>query len=219
MAMLLAAAMFILGGIGAWWGAARAPENTINALAWMYACAMIAQLPVLLVYARLRKRCGSRHVAEISLISFAVFVPMALATAGILHGVFSMIGIEPPSALGHELLATISESPWNGPIIVIVLCSTIGAGIFEEVLYRGLILLTFTAVLSGRTAWGAIVATSILFSIMHIGVAPPSALVGLFVLSLGLCWARVKSGGVLAPIVIHIVFNTMNIAFVYSTTL
>jgi membrane protease YdiL (CAAX protease family) len=54
---------------------------------------------------------------------------------------------------------------------------------------------------------------------MHIGTSSPSAIIGLFVLSIGLCWARVKSGGILAPILIHIVFNAVNIAIVYSTTL
>jgi hypothetical protein len=103
--------------------------------------------------------------------------------------------------------------------LIIIICVTLGAGIFEEILYRGLILPTFTAVLSGKTAWGAIVATSVFFAVMHIGTSTPSAIAGLFVLSVGLCWARVKSGGVIAPIVIHIVFNAINIAIVYSTTL
>jgi membrane protease YdiL (CAAX protease family) len=222
MAILLAAAMFILMGLGELWGASQAsdsPDGTLGQSAWIYASVMIAQIPVVIVYAMLRKRCGSRRVVEIALTAFIVFVPMAFAVAGVLHWIFSMVGIEPPIKLGHEILIKLSDGSWTMSAWIIVICVTIGAGIFEEVLYRGLILPTFTAVLSGRTAWGAIVATSVFFAAMHIGSSSPSAIGGLFILSIGLCWARVKSGGVLAPIVIHIVFNATNIAIVYSTTL
>ena len=222
MAILLAAAMFILMGLGGLWGASQVPEasdGTMTQSAWIYASAMIAQIPVIVVYAYLRKRCGSRRVIEIAITAFIVFVPMAFAVAGVLHGLFSIIGMEPKSPLGHETLIKLAGGQWTRSAWIVVICVTIGAGIFEEVLYRGLILPTFTAVLSGRTAWGAIVATSIFFAVMHIGTSSPSAIIGLFVLSIGLCWARVKSGGILAPILIHIVFNAVNIAIVYSTTL
>lgn len=209
-------------GLGGLWGASQAPESSEGSLtqtAWIYASAMIAQIPIVVVYAMFRRRCGSRRVVEIAMTTFLVFVPMAFAVAGVLHWVFIMAGIEPHSKLGHETLQELAGGSWNTSALIIILCVTIGAGIFEEILYRGLILPTFTAVLSGKTAWGAIVATSVFFAAMHIGTSAPSAIVGLFVLSIGLCWARVKSGGVIAPIVIHVVFNATNIAIVYSTTL
>jgi membrane protease YdiL (CAAX protease family) len=211
--------MFVFGGIGAWWGSTHGIEGTIDRTAWMYASAMVAQIPFVLVYAYLRKKCGSKHIAEISIVTFVVFVPIALATTGLLHSLFSYGGIEPSTPIGHETLAELTEAPWTTATWVVIICVTVGAGIFEEVLYRGLLLPTFTALLGGKTAWGAIMVTSVIFASMHIGVSPPSALFGLFVLSIGLCWARVKSGGVLSPIIIHVVFNAMNIAFVYSTTL
>ena len=219
MAILLAAAMFLLMGFGGWWGASQAEDGTLAQTAWIYTFALGAQIPVVIVYALLRKRCGSRRVVEIAVTAFIVFVPMAFAVAGVLHWVFSVAGIEPSSKLGHETLKALSGGSWSTAAWVVVICVTIGAGIFEEILYRGLILPTFAAVMSGRTAWGAIIATSIFFASMHIGSSSASAIVGLFVLSIGLCWARVKSGGVIAPIIIHIVFNAMNIAIVYSTTL
>ena len=219
MAVLLSAAIFLLGGFGALLGSKLAPQETTQSTAWMYALAMIAQIPVVIAYAILRKRCGSRHIGTVAVIAFIVFGPMALATAAVLHGILSLAGLEPPTSLGHETLVNLTVGPWTMSKWVIVVCATIGAGIFEEVLYRGLILPTFVTVIGSKTAWSAIIATSLFFAAMHIGVAPISALVGLFVLSIGLCWARVKSGGVIAPILIHIVFNTMNIAFVYSTNL
>ena len=55
----------------------------------------------------------------------------------------------------------------------------------------------------------------------YAGAAHASALIGLFVLSLGLGWARERSGSIIAPILIHAGFNALNIALVlsgYSTT-
>jgi len=219
MAVLLAGAMLVLFGLGGWWGASRAPDGTMAQKAWMVSSAVIAQIPIIIAYGVLRRRCGSRRILEISVIAFFVFAPMALAVAGLLHGIFILLQIEPSTAIGHETLLLLSKNSWTRATWIVIIGVTIGAGIVEEVLYRGLILPTFSAVLGGKSAWGAIVATSIFFATMHIGASPPSAIIGLFVLSIGLCWARVKSGGVLAPIAIHIVFNTMNIAFVYSTTL
>jgi membrane protease YdiL (CAAX protease family) len=219
MAVILCGSMFILSGLGAWFGASRAENGTMQETAWIYASAMVAQIPILLVYAKLRRKCGSHHILPISCTAFVVFVPMTIAVASAAHILLVTVGLEPNTDLGHETLKQLVDEPWDLTTWIVIICVTLGAGVFEEVLYRGLILPTFTAVMNGRTAWGAIVATSVFFAVMHIGAAAPSAIVGLFVLSLGLGWARVKSGGILAPIFIHVVFNTMNIAFVYSTYL
>lgn len=219
MAILLCGAMFLLGGVGAWFGASRVLEPSVEKTAWMYAFALAAQLPVLLAFTSLRRRCRPKNTIPVSILSFAVYVPAALAVAGVFHILFSSIGWEPFVQLGHETLDDLASQPWDSSAWMIVICVTIGAGVFEEVMYRGLILPFFAALIGGNTPWRAIIATSVLFALMHIGPAMPSAILGLFVLSVGLCWARVKSGGVLAPILIHIVFNAMNIAIVYSTNL
>ncbi len=211
--------MFVLAGIGGWWGAGRGEEHTMQGLAWLYGSATIAQIPIVLLYANLSHKHGSHHVLPISCTAFVVFVPTALTIAALGHVVLVIAGVESPSNLGHETLKQLADAPWGTSTWTVVLCATLGAGIVEEVMYRGLILPAFDAVIGGKTLWKAAFATSALFAVMHIDVAQPSAIVGLFALSLGLCWARVKSGGVLAPIVIHVVFNAMNIAFVYSTHL
>ena len=219
MAGVLCLAMFVLAGLGAWWGDGRGEEGTMQSMAWLYGSAMIAQVPILLLYVKLSKKHSSRHILPISCTTFVVFVPIALTVAALGHAVMVLAGMESPSNLGHETLKQLSGAQWGVSTWIVVACVTLGAGIFEEVMYRGLILPAFDAVIGGKTVWKAAIATSAFFAVMHIGAAQPSAIVGLFVLSLGLCWARVKSGGMIAPIVIHIVFNAMNIAFVYSTHL
>jgi membrane protease YdiL (CAAX protease family) len=219
MAILLCGAMFFLAGIGGWWGFNHVPEQegTIIGTAWMICSSMVAQIPIILLYAKFRRKCGSRHILPVSITAFVVFVPLTLAVAGLGHTLLYNLGLEPPTEIGHKTLEQIVQTPWSFATWVVIVCVTVGAGIFEEVMYRGLILPSFTAVFGGKSVWRAIYATSALFAVMHIGAAQPSAIVALFFLSIGLCWARVKSGGVLAPILIHIIFNAMNIAFVYST--
>jgi membrane protease YdiL (CAAX protease family) len=221
MALLLCGAMFILAGIGAWWGAQHVQEeaDTMNGFAWTIGFSMLAQIPILILYGYFRRKCGSRHILPVFLVAYIVFVPIALSVAGFGHALLVQMGLEPANSTGHVVLEQIRHAPWAESTWVVIVCVTVGAGIFEEVMYRGLILPSFAAVIGGKTVWRAVLATSAFFAVMHIGVSPPSAVVGLFFLSIGLCWARVKSGGIITPILIHIVFNAMNIAIVYSTTI
>ncbi len=222
MAILLIISMVVLGVLGSLWGISQVPDGqieTLESVGKVMGPALLAQIPVLLAYAMLRKRCGSRHILPVSVTGFLVFVPLAITIATLFHEFFSKIGLEPSTILGHKTLLMLSQSQFDRSAWIVIICSTVGAGITEEVLYRGLLLPTFAAVFKGKTAWGAIVATSVVFALVHSEVATYSAMAGLFILSLGLCWARVKSGGVLAPIAIHVLFNAMNIAIVYSTNL
>jgi membrane protease YdiL (CAAX protease family) len=221
MAIILFSAMLlfgIIGGIiGGWWGGTRVDGDSMQQLAWMHSGAMLAPIPIVIAYAALRRRCGSRHIVPSSIIAFFVFVPMTFAAMEIGHIVFSYVGIEPPGDIAHVTLMKLADEPWGWSAFVVVLCATIGAGIVEEVMYRGLILPSLSTIIGGNTVWKAIIITSILFSVMHWDSVQPSALLGLFVFSIGLCWARVKSGGVVAPIAMHILFNAINIAYVYYT--
>ena len=218
MAIMLCAMMFLLGALGGWWGSTQINGGSnIQELAWIYSGAMVAQLPVVFVYSVFRSRFGSRNIVPSSLIAFVVFVPMAFGITAIMHTAFVNFGIEPATKIGHTTLLALASEPWGKSAWLLVLCATIGAGIMEEVMYRGLILPTLSTIIGGNTVWKSIIITSILFSAMHLHSVQPSALFGLFVFSVGLCWARVKSGGVVAPAVIHTAFNALNIAFVYST--
>ena len=150
----------------------------------------------------------------IIVIGFVVFTPLALITSGVAHFLFSSIGWEDPNEMGHETLTLIQNAEFSTYLVVVVLAATLGAGVIEVVVFRGLLLPSVAQFFGGSSAWIAILTTSVIFSAMHIGSVPLSALLGLIVLSVGLCLARVKSGGVFAPIVIHILFNAFNIAFV-----
>jgi membrane protease YdiL (CAAX protease family) len=219
LAVVLCFAMFVLSGIGAWLGDSISSDSAIQSTAWMYGGAIATQIPILFLYVNLQKKPKWHHTVSTVCVTFAVFVPIALVVAAISHAILVFAGLESQSNLGHSTLEQLADTSWGFSAWVVVLCVTLGAGIVEELMYRGLILPAFNTVIGGKSPWRAIVATSVVFAVMHIGAAESSAILGLFVLSIGLCWARVKSGGILAPIVIHILFNAINIAFVYSTHL
>jgi membrane protease YdiL (CAAX protease family) len=107
----------------------------------------------------------------------------------------------------HASLAALSDFPQWWMRAVIVLNAVLMVPIFEEVLFRGLLQSTLTAHL-GRP-WLAVLAVSILFSMMH---PYPTHLPALMVLSLGLGYAYEKSGSLLQAIFMHILFNGTNIA-------
>ena len=82
-----------------------------------------------------------------------------------------------------------------------------------RVLYRGLLQesLRRHRVLMGGSPWGSIIIASIFFTLMHIGAADWPGLPSLFVLSLGLGWVFTRTGRLVAPITVHILFNGFNL--------
>jgi len=213
-AVLLFFGSLLLGSLGALFGMSHGEPASIEQLAWISGGAICAQLPVVFVYMLFVQPPNIRNNIGLIVFTFAIFTPLALAISSVAHVLFSSIGWEDPNEMGHETLTLIQSAEFSTYLVVVVLAATIGAGVIEEIVFRGLLFPSMPEIDGGSSVWGAIFVTSVIFSAMHIGSVPPSALLGLFVLSVGLCLARVKSGGVFAPIVIHILFNAFNIAFV-----
>ena len=214
MSLMLIGAMFVCGSTGNLFAQGRGAADTADQLVWTYGFIILAQLPVVCAYVFLRKHLGSRHILTTSLIALLVFAPAAHVIASVVHIIFIRLGIEIELDFGHSTLLFFTATSWDQSIWTLFLCTTLGAAVVEEVMYRGLLLPTLVTFIGGRSMWQAMVLTSLIFALMHIGPAQPSAIVGLFVFSLGLCWARIKSGGILAPIIIHAIFNAINIALV-----
>jgi membrane protease YdiL (CAAX protease family) len=213
-AVLLFFGSLLLGSLGALFGMSHGEPASIEQLAWISGGAICAQIPVVFAYNMFVKPPKIKKNAGVIVIGFVVFTPLALITSSVAHVLFSSIGWEDPNEMGHETLTLIQSAEFSTYLVVVVLAATIGAGVIEEIVFRGLLFPSMPEIQGGSSVWGAIFVTSVIFSAMHIGSVPPSALLGLFVLSVGLCLARVKSGGVFAPIVVHILFNAFNIAFV-----
>lgn len=154
-----------------------------------------------------------------ALLGLALTAPVYVAAASGAALVYTLLSGVEPEPLAHEALPAIVrniDNPWTWVrIFAVVVC----APVYEELLYRVFVqsaLLRLTTTFFGeRGVWCAIVATSILFALMHViggGPVPWHAVPGLFVLSLGLGIAYEKTGRMGVPMLMHALFNAANIA-------
>ncbi len=119
----------------------------------------------------------------------------------------------------HDQLKSIADHAQLPLQIIIVITTVIIAPIFEELLFRGLFQTMIASFLEGsdfaetyiktkQSAWLAIVCSSIIFASIHANISHWPAL---FVLAMCLGYAYEKSGSIIRPIFIHIIFNAINI--------
>jgi membrane protease YdiL (CAAX protease family) len=116
---------------------------------------------------------------------------------------------EPADLLGHETLRKLMDPEADGWRWVVIALVTIGPAVYEEIVYRGMLQGGLRHLLGSR--WGAILGTSALFSVMHIGAVDWRALLPLFVLSVVLGVVYERRGRLAASIVLHFAFNLTNI--------
>lgn len=85
----------------------------------------------------------------------------------------------------------------------------------EEVIFRGFFL-------NASLGWGkigrqsVIVVTSLCFALLHTQYQAPSTFIWLFIFSALLCVIRIASGGLLVPILLHMVSNMLSLAVVFG---
>jgi membrane protease YdiL (CAAX protease family) len=157
------------------------------------------------------QRMGSLHAAGIAIASLVLAWPVVAAVGGLAGLLVSVFRDEPVGRIAHQTLKLLSEGDrldsWHMAMGALVVLAT---PIIEEVMYRGLLQRTIVSV--GIQRWPAIIITSVLFALMHIDAAQPHAVIALFVLSLVFGWAYERTGRLLAPIVMHGLFNAGNLA-------
>jgi hypothetical protein len=159
-----------------------------------------------------------------ALLASLVAAPVVV-TAGTLAGQLAqLVGAPPPPTLAHTTLSGLAD-PAHPPVwrAGVILAVVVGVPVVEEVIYRGFLQTACTRALvtlgltreHSPSAWPAIALTSVLFVAAHAGAVPreawPAAGATLVALSLtlGLVYARTRS--ILAPVVIHALFNAANV--------
>jgi membrane protease YdiL (CAAX protease family) len=134
----------------------------------------------------------------------------AVATAAFASGlVVQRVTGEPPDPIAHDTLQVLVESPSDGWLILMAALVVLAIPVLEEVMYRGLVQQALAEVT--RSRWAAIILTSAGFTSMHWGTAQGHALPALFVLSLGFGWIYEKTGRLSACVVMHMLFNAVNL--------
>jgi membrane protease YdiL (CAAX protease family) len=116
---------------------------------------------------------------------------------------------ESPDPIAHATLQLLVDSERDGWLVVLLGLVILVVPIVEELLYRGL--LQDALVRAGLGRWGGIGLTGLAFALMHYTAAAPHAVAALFVLGLGFGWAYERTGRLIAPIVMHVLFNLGNV--------
>lgn len=112
----------------------------------------------------------------------------------------------PESGGGNPILPILLESEGWGAQIIFLTVVSVMAPIFEETLFRGFVLPSLTKVMP---VWGAIAVSSILFATAHLNI---SDLLPLTVLGLLLGYIYTRSRNLLAPMLLHCLWNAGSFA-------
>ncbi len=140
---------------------------------------------------------------------FVLAYPIILATSSAAAMIYKLVSGHAPENLAHDGLKQIAaggDDPWawamRGTVVLLV-------PVFEELIYR-VGLQSSLLKLTGRP-WAAIAGTSACFTFAHASVMPAHALaiIAALSLSMGLAYERTKRLGV--PIVMHAMFNGVNV--------
>ncbi|MGH7242270.1 MAG: lysostaphin resistance A-like protein [Phycisphaerales bacterium] len=148
------------------------------------------------------------------LLAIFIVLPVVNATGLVALEIYRAFKQASPPTIGHNTLQTISDSkgdPWAwvqaGSAILIT-------PIVEELIYRYFLQTALVRVV--KKVWLGVLLTAILFASAHIGAVPNATLSTvlpvLFVLGLGLGIAMQRTGKLSVPIVMHAMFNAVNVA-------
>ena len=141
--------------------------------------------------------------------AFFLALPAVLATMLLSGFLADLLRGHAGEVITHDLLAQlVRESP--GPAWwAVVLGVSVAAPIVEETIYRGCFQSAVIAA-TGSPAIG-IVSIAAIFSLAHLSVVQPEALPALFVLGVAFGVAFERTGRLGVPIVMHVLFNVMNL--------
>lgn len=146
------------------------------------------------------------------LLTIPIYFVVALAASAVADRMRGESG----DPITHDLLGRLVEAPTGPAWWAIVAAVVIAAPIVEEVIYRGCIQTGVAGLMRSRSA--GVVLTAGIFAIAHAGAVRPEALAGLFVLGLAFGLAFERTGRLGAPIVMHAMFNGLNLALAMYTT-
>jgi len=150
-----------------------------------------------------------------SVIGFLAILPVCLFLLFATTWLILQLNPNPDLLAPHAYLQMLMDG--GVPMVwraLLVLAAVVLAPLGEEVFFRGLLQSMFRRYL--RRPWVAILLTSILFSAVH--VADIKSLPALFALSLALGYNYERTGRLYSPIMIHMLFNMVNIAEMFTNT-
>lgn len=134
------------------------------------------------------------------------------ASIGAMYAYHQVTG-ERPDAAGHAILKSLRDEPQNPWHWAAAMSAVVLAPIFEELVYRGFLQSALLRA-TGRAGL-SIVLTTTVFTLMHVvgsTSVPWYSLPAIAVLGLSMGVAFEKTGRLGVPIVMHVLFNGLNVA-------
>ena len=156
---------------------------------------------------------STRHAVAAGTIAFVVVLPLVGAVGIVASAIAVHFGLPLAPEVSHETLKILAER--NDAVFTIVTLAHVAllVPIAEELGWRGVMQPTLRAV--GAGPFVASAATAAIFAAIHWDAIPAdgraAAMPMLVALGLALGLLREKTGGVLAPIVLHALFNAWNV--------
>lgn len=164
---------------------------------------------------RPRRTVSPLKVIGFGVLGLVVCWPIVTMTSQLSGLAYEFATGERSPIVAHETLKQLASAdpadPWRAVMIFAVV---VIAPIIEEVIYRGAI----QGCLRGfvRSPWPAIALSAVLFGAMHIGTAAGVAIPGLMVFGFGLGIVYERTGTLLAPMIMHGLFNAGNVALLLA---
>jgi len=218
--VVLAMAMPLVAGLGAafarrWTGP---DEDGLGGQVALLAAAGLAQLPaaigiVLLLPPRTRGAASVARALLVGAVAWGLAFPVVQAVALAGGWIQDLLTGVPPPAIAHHTLERLVADAGTPAAWAMLGLVTLAVPALEEIAYRGGLQGGMRSL--GFTPWTATIATSGVFTLMHVGAVPAdgrgAALSGLFVLSLALGLVRERTGSLVAPFLLHALFNLANV--------
>ena len=183
---------------------------------------LVTQLPIVLfvVWRVCQVESGLRELGLVSrrpgrevlagFLALLAAMPMVLGSSAICMIIGKLFEQQTPT-VGHELLKVLLDSTDPLATALMVTSAVLVAPILEEIIFRGLVQSTLLSWLGPQSRWRVILIASVVFALIHGSVASWHVLPGLFILGLVLGWLYEKHGSLLPAIVLHMLFNLLNI--------
>lgn len=165
---------------------------------------------------RCRKAPRLAWTPLIAVAGLLVAWPIVMFTGEVTGLIYEHFAGVPRPTIAHRTLSELAASPTGDPwLLAAVSVLVVLVPVLEEIVYRGAIqgvLRDFTL-----SPWPGILLTALLFGVMHIGPADGIAVPGLIVFGIALGIVYERFGTLLAPIIMHGLFNLGNIALMLLT--
>jgi len=218
--------LFVLaGGLGAAAGAGLGIADDAYAREARGALGNILQIAVVVLAARTalfvaaeRKPASAAKAMGIGVLAFMLVMPIVMALAMAINSLLVKLGYPAAPQASHETLAILLErkDPWLSTLTFAHV--TLLVPIAEEGGWRGLLQPSFRR--AGLSGLASACLTSLLFAAVHWTMLPADGRVTglsmLFTLSMAMGILRERTGGIVAPITVHALFNAVNVAVALS---